>query len=82
MELHEDSNNNSLVLRVTYGQTRFLLMGDAERDEEYSLMERGIDLSADVLKVGHHGSNTSSSPAFLKQVSPEYAVIPVGGEPA
>ena len=78
VELHEDSNNNSLVLRVTYGQTRFLLMGDAERDEEYSLMERGIDLSADVLKVGHHGSNTSSSPAFLKQVSPEYAVIPVG----
>ena len=76
--LADDSNNNSLVLRVTYGETTFLLMGDAETEEENSLLESGTNLAADVLKVGHHGSMTSTSEQFLEAVSPRYAAISVG----
>ena len=53
-------NNHSLVLRVVYGDTAFLLMGDAEREEEEALLASGMPLRADVLKVGHHGSDTST----------------------
>lgn len=74
----DDTNNNSLVLKVTYGETVFLLMGDAEEEEEESLLKSGVDLSADVLKVGHHGSNTSTTEELLEAVHPEYAAISVG----
>lgn len=74
----ESENNNSLVLRVVFGSTSFLLAGDAEEEEEQSLVAAGIDLSADVLKVAHHGSSSSSTRAFLCRVDPTYAVISVG----
>jgi competence protein ComEC len=72
-------NDNSLVLRVTYGSRALLLVGDAEREEESALLGAARDrLRADVLKVGHHGSRTSSSPAFLSAVAPREAIVSVG----
>ena len=73
--LYEDANDLSLVLRVTYGNTRFLLTGDMEEAAEKELVEAGVDLKADVLKVGHHGSNSSTSYRFLRAVAPTYGVI-------
>jgi len=76
-EDEDDLNNTSIVLKITYGKTSFLFTGDAERDEEYDIIDEGYDLSATVLKVGHHGSETSSSYRFLREVMPEYAIISV-----
>ncbi len=73
-----DTNNCSIVLKLTYGKVRFLLMGDAGAPEEETLLTAGRNLSADVLKVGHHGSDTSSSQEFLDAVKPKYAAISVG----
>ncbi len=70
---HEDLNNYSAVLKVTYGKTGLLFTGDAEKEVEEELL--GADISAQVLKVGHHGSSTSSGSKFLKKVNPAYAVI-------
>lgn len=70
-----DKNECSLVLRVTYGQTRFLLMADAQKDAEQYLLDSGRDLSADVLKVGHHGSDKATTRKLLRAVNAEYAVI-------
>lgn len=75
---YAETNNTSLVLTVTYGTSRFLFTGDMETDAEADLLERGTDLKADVLKVGHHGSDTSTSYRFLYEVAPQYAVISVG----
>ena len=61
-----NTNDLSLVLRITYGDTSFLFTGDAEWDEEHDLVDAGMDLKADVLKVCHHGSNSSSSYVFLR----------------
>ena len=73
-------NDLSLIVKITYGSTSFLFTGDAEWDEEHDLIEAGIDLSADVLKVAHHGSDTSTSYVFLREVAPTYAVISVSKE--
>jgi competence protein ComEC len=73
-------NNDSLVLRISYGSRSFLLTGDMERDIEARLLAAGVDLHADVLKVGHHGSRTSSTEAFLDAVSPSVALISAGFE--
>lgn len=73
-------NDTSLVLRLTYGDTAILFMGDAERTEEQDLLESGAALGCDVLKVGHHGSDTSSTAELLKQVSPEHAVISLASD--
>ena len=73
-------NNMSIVLRVTYGDTSFLFTGDAEREEEQDILNAGYDLSSTVLKVGHHGSDSSSSYPFLREIMPQYAVISVGQE--
>lgn len=72
---YESLNNYSIVLKLTYKEKSFLFTGDAE-----TLSEKEItgDVKADVLKVGHHGSRTSTSQAFLNKVSPSYAVISVG----
>ncbi|MGN0967677.1 MAG: MBL fold metallo-hydrolase [Oscillospiraceae bacterium] len=75
---YEDTNNTSIVLRVDYGETSFLFTGDMESAAEQDLLNVGCDLGATVLKVGHHGSSTSSSYVFLREVMPEYAVISVG----
>lgn len=71
-------NDNSIVLQLRYGRRTFLFVGDAEAAEERDLLARGADLRADVLKVGHHGSRTSTSEAFLRAVAPSDAVISVG----
>ena len=71
-------NDQSLVIKITHGQTKFLLTGDAEWDLEHDLIDEGFDLSATVLKVAHHGSDSSSSYAFIREVMPQYAIISVG----
>ncbi len=73
-----DTNNTSIVVRIVYGSTSFLFTGDAEREVEQSMINRGVNLRSTVLKVGHHGSNTSSSYQFLWNVMPQYAVISCG----
>jgi competence protein ComEC len=73
-------NNDSLVLRLSYGSRSFLLTGDMERGIEAKLLADGTDLHADVLKVGHHGSRTSSTESFLEAVSPSVALISAGYE--
>lgn len=74
------TNNNSIVLRLTFGKNHFLLMGDAEKEEEQTLIESGRNLSADVLKVGHHGSDTSTMQEFINVIWPKYAAISVGND--
>ena len=78
VQTYSDPNNGSLVLRVDYGGTSFLFTGDMEQNAEADLMDSGANVRADVLKVGHHGSPTSSSEAFLEAVAPSIAVISVG----
>ena len=74
-----DANEASTVALVQYGRIRFLMTGDAEAGEERWMLERGgRDLRADVLKVGHHGSSTSTTAAFLAAVQPRLALISVG----
>lgn len=74
----EDNNDNSIVLKVSFGATSFLFTGDAERAEEQDLLNAGVNLQSTVLKIGHHGSDTSTSYPFLRAVAPQYAVISVG----
>lgn len=70
-----NANNNSLVLRVLHGNLAFLLMGDAELEEEALLLNSEFDLRADLLKLGHHGEDDASSPAFLDRVKPKIGLI-------
>ena len=74
----EDENECSIVLRVEYAGARLLLMGDAQAQAEALLLNSGLDLSADVLKVGHHGSDQSTGAAFLAAVNPRWALISCG----
>jgi beta-lactamase superfamily II metal-dependent hydrolase len=74
----DDLNQNSVVLKVTYNKVSFMLMGDAGIEAESSLLSSGYNLTSDVLKVGHHGSSSSSSVAFLNAVKPAISVIEVG----
>ena len=75
---YDETNDLSIVLRIEYGEVSFLFTGDMERKAESNLLEAGYDLRSTVIKVGHHGSETSSSYAFLREVSPTYGVISVG----
>lgn len=75
---NSDFNNNSIVGRLTYGSFSMMFTGDAEQEEEKTILGKGGTLKSDVLKVGHHGSRTSTSPAFLKAVSPKNAFISCG----
>ncbi len=75
---YAETNNTSLVLLVQFGNNRFLFTGDMEKDAETDLLEAGADVRADVLKVGHHGSDTSTGYRFLYEAAPQYAVISVG----
>lgn len=77
---YDSLNNYSAVVKIQYGSTSFLLTGDAEEISEQEMLDEGMDLQADVLKVGHHGSSSSTTPAFLKSVAPKYAVISAGAE--
>jgi competence protein ComEC len=74
-----DPNTSSVIIRLVYGKTVFLLTGDAPKEvESYLALLDGAELKADVLKAGHHGSRTSTSKAFVSAVSPQYAVISAG----
>ena len=75
---YEETNNTSLVLKVDYGTSSFLFTGDMEVLAENDLLDSGADVKADVLKVGHHGSETSSGYRFVYEVMADYAVISVG----
>ena len=74
----DDTNDSSIILRITYGETSFLFTGDAERGAENAVIESGANIESTVLKVGHHGSDSSTSYLFLREVMPKYAVISVG----
>lgn len=71
-------NNGSISLRLVYGEVAFLLTGDSEEEAERGMLNRGANLEADILKLGHHGSNTSTIPAFLDAVNPKVGIISVG----
>ena len=74
----DDLNTYSIVIKVTFGNNKFLFTGDAQASNEDGMISNGYDLSDDVLKVGHHGSHTSTAQAFLDKVNPKYAVISCG----
>lgn len=78
VETGSDPNNSSLVVRIVYGDTSFLFTGDAESEEEQSILNSSTALGSTVLKVGHHGSDDSTTYPFLREVMPKYAVISVG----
>jgi competence protein ComEC len=71
-------NADSLVMRVSYGRRAFLLAGDVERNAEFEILASGAGLQADVLKLGHHGSRTSSTEPFLDAVRPAFAIATAG----
>ncbi len=76
----DDDNHGSLVLKYEYGGTKALLTGDAAAEDERIMLSKGADVSAEILKLGHHGSKNSSSEAFLLAVSPTVGIISCGKE--
>lgn len=77
-KLKHATNNKSIVFKLIYGRIAFLFTGDAEQEAEYYLSQFGDLLACEVLKAGHHGSETSSTEEFLSRINPEMAVISVG----
>ena len=75
---NSDPNNTSIVLRIVYGETSFMFTGDAERVVEQAILDGSANIKSTVLKVGHHGSESSTSYVWLREVMPQYAVISVG----
>jgi len=75
---YKDKNNPSIVIKMIYGETSFLFTGDIEKEAERDILETNADISADVLKVPHHGSKTSNTEEFLSAVNPKFSVIQVG----
>lgn len=75
---YDETNDWSIVLKVKYKDNSFLFTGDAESTSESDIIEAGLDLKSDILKLGHHGSSTSTSKNFLDKVNPKYAVISLG----
>ncbi len=73
-----DLNHGSIAVRIVYGNVAFLLPGDAEKEAELEMLDRGHPLTAQILKLGHHGSSTSSTEPFLRAVGPEAAVYSAG----
>jgi competence protein ComEC len=71
-------NNDSIVLRLQFGERKILMTGDIEKEAEAAILRSGADLTADVVKVPHHGSRTSSTAAFVSATHPQFAVISVG----
>ena len=74
----KDTNNTSIILRLAVGGSSFLFTGDAYKSAEKELVNEGLEISSDVLKIGHHGSKTSTAPEFIEKVLPEIAVIQCG----
>ncbi|GAA0180865.1 hypothetical protein SH2C18_34840 [Clostridium sediminicola] len=75
---YEDTNNYSVCIKLTFDNNSFLFTGDAEDVSEKDMINNGIDLSADVLKLGHHGSRSSTTEEFLAAVKPKYAIVSAG----
>lgn len=75
---YEDLNNYSIVTKIKYGNTSFIFEGDAEDISENEILAKQLDISANVIKIGHHGSSSSTTKAYLDKVNPQYAVISVG----
>lgn len=73
-----DLNNNSVVGKLVYNKFSMIFTGDAEKEEEDAILKQNLDFKSDVLKVGHHGSRTSTSPEWLKAVAPKDALISLG----
>ena len=78
--LSSSTNNNSIAIHLQYGDVSFLFTGDAEAEAESEILNSGANLKADVLQVGHHGSNTSTTDKFLSAVNPEIAIYSAGAE--
>lgn len=76
--ISENDNEESISLKVTYGDVSFVFTGDAARNDELKMLQSGFDLDADILHLGHHGSNTSTHPSFLQSVSPSVAIYSAG----
>ena len=74
----DNTNDGSIVIKLTYGQTSFLLPGDAEMLVNQALLQRGADVRATVLKLGHHGSRTSTTESWLRAVQPQWGIISAG----
>jgi len=77
-EIVKDINNTSVIAKLIFGENSFLFTGDAYKSVERELVNRGLNVDSDILKVGHHGSKTSSDEDFIKEVSPDVAVISCG----
>jgi beta-lactamase superfamily II metal-dependent hydrolase len=77
-DVGDDTNNTSIVLKLTYGDVSFLFMGDAEFEVEEYIIKNGFSIESTVLKAGHHGSSSSTSTYFLQRVNPDYAIISCG----
>ena len=78
LKAYEETNDTSIVLRIVYGETSFLFTGDMESSAEADLLDAGAVLQSTVLKVGHHGSDTSTGYRFLREVMPSHAIVSVG----
>lgn len=77
-QLGKDPNNNSISMKLTFRNVSFVMTGDAEKISEESMLQQGFDLKADILSLGHHGSSTSTSESFLKEVDPDVAIYSAG----
>lgn len=77
---YKEFNDNSVVIKMVYEDTTWLFMGDAEKEAEKDILDSGIDINCDVIKVGHHGSNSSSTREFLDAAAPKLTVLTVSGE--
>ena len=73
-----NTNNYSIVLKVSFGQMDMIMTGDAETEIEEKILKSGVDIDAEILKLGHHGSDTSNSEEFIDAISPEYGLISAG----
>lgn len=80
ISVSENDNEESISLKLTFGEVSFIFTGDASRNDELRMINGSIDVDADILHLGHHGSSTSTHPTFLKEVSPEIAIYSAGKE--
>jgi competence protein ComEC len=75
---YEDINNTSIVIKLTFGNNSFIFGGDAEAVSENEILAKNLNINADLIKIAHHGSSSSTTESFLNKVNPKYAIISVG----
>ncbi|MDV4150484.1 ComEC/Rec2 family competence protein [Clostridium sp. AL.422] len=78
VDVYDNLNNYSPIIKISYGNNSFLFTGDAEEDTEEEVINKAFNLKSDILKIGHHGSSTSTSKNFLDKVNPKITIISVG----